>query len=90
METAKAVELELIPLLRQIGWASSNSEARRMLISGGLRIDGEVIEDDTIYFCGSEFIMSFGKRRWIRIIVECMKQFYSDDAREEWGKHHDV
>jgi len=80
----KAVEVNTVSLLRGIGWATSNMEARRMIESKGLRIDNEVVEDEEFFFAGSEFIMRFGKRRYIRIIFPAMKEFYNDSAEEEW------
>jgi tyrosyl-tRNA synthetase len=85
------IEVNLITLLREVlGWASSNSEAWRMVRSGGLCISNEVVTPDTVdgsgtfFYAGSEFIIQFGKRKWRRIIFPRMKQFYNDDAREEW------
>jgi hypothetical protein len=85
------VEVNLIRLLHEtLGWASSNSDAWRMIRSNGLRISNEIVTSDTVdesgtlLYAGSEFIIQFGKRKWRRIIFPRMKQFYNDDAREEW------
>lgn len=81
----KAVEIDTIQLLRDIGWANSNGEARRMLASNGLKIDNEVHTELTFFFTGSEFIMRFG-RKIIRILIPIMKQWYNDDARVEYER----
>jgi tyrosyl-tRNA synthetase len=74
----KAVEINTTQLLRDIGWANSNNEARRMIRSGGLRIDGEKHEEELFWFSGSSFVMQFGKRRFIRIRIPAMRQFYNE------------
>lgn len=80
----KVIEINLIDLLTQIGWADSRAAARRML-QGGLRIDNEPHTGiEPFYFAGSEFIMSYGKRRWIRIVFPAMKAYYADNAADEW------
>lgn len=75
----KAVAVNTIDLLTTIEWAKTRSEARRMIQSGGLWIDGERHEFiDPWFFAGSEFIMHFGKRRWAKIIFPAMKQYYKE------------
>lgn len=74
----KAVELSTVHILRMVGWAKSNGEARRMIQSGGLRIDGERHDLDEFYFTGSSFIMQYGRRLFARIHIPCMKEYYDD------------
>ncbi len=38
-------ELSIVKVLRQMGRISSNSEARRLIEQGGVRLDGETIND---------------------------------------------
>jgi hypothetical protein len=78
----KAIHIDTIKLLRDVGWANSNGESRRMIASKGLRIDNEIHTELDFFFTGSEFIMQFG-RKYIRIIIPVMKQWYNDDARIE-------
>lgn len=80
----KAVEINTIQLLRDVGWANSNGEARRMIASNGLKIDNEIHVEFEFFFAGSEFIMQFG-RKYIRVIIPIMKQWYNDDARKEYA-----
>ncbi len=80
MKTVTAVEVNTIQLLRDVGWAKSNNEARRMLNDGGLRIDGEKHQEDVFYFAGSEFIMQYGRRRFVRVRIPAMEQFYKESV----------
>ena len=43
--SASERELPILTVLRQIGRAKSNGEARRLIEQGGVRLDGEVISD---------------------------------------------
>lgn len=79
----KAVEINTVELLRVINWATSNSDARRIINSRGLKIDNELHTELIFFFTGSEFIMQFG-RKIIRILIPVMKQWYADNAREEY------
>lgn len=55
-------------LLVNLGAASSNSEARRLVEQGGLKIDGARIEDlKAPISIGSGMIIQVGKRRWWKI-----------------------
>jgi len=80
----KLATLSAVDILTQIKWAASKSEARRMLASGGVKIDGIRHIEEEFLFAGSEFIISFGKRKYARIVLPAMKEFYNDNAREEW------
>jgi len=75
----KLVELSTLSILRQIGWAKSNNEARRMIRSGGLRIDGEKHDLDEFYLAGSSFILQYGRRQFARIHIPAMKEYYDDN-----------
>ena len=46
----------------------SGSDARRMVQQGGVKIDGEKVEDfNTEYEVGKERVLQFGKRRFVKV-----------------------
>jgi tyrosyl-tRNA synthetase len=59
-----------LPALLASSFDISNSEARRLLGQGGVRLDGEVIAGDVLDLPGSELsgkVLQLGKRRFVRI-----------------------
>jgi len=58
-----------IDLLAMSGLVSSKSEARRVIQQKGLKIDGEIVENETVAVdLTSEKIMQKGKKDFIRVI----------------------
>jgi tyrosyl-tRNA synthetase len=62
----------LCHLMVQAGTAQSNSEASRLILGGGVQIDGEKILDprhrhDLV--AGAEFILKVGKKKFVKVIV---------------------
>jgi len=56
-------------LLCDAGLVASNGEARRLVKQGGVRIDGNKIENDTLELGPEgEFVLQAGKRRFARIV----------------------
>jgi tyrosyl-tRNA synthetase len=64
-------ELSLVHVLRQIGRATSNSQAKRLIEQGGVKLDGKVIRDIN-YFVSPEDgqIIQIGKRYFRRLKFE--------------------
>jgi tyrosyl-tRNA synthetase len=59
----------LIELVRGAGFASSNSEARRLIEGGGVRLDGETARDPLLAVTGkAEVVLQRGKNRFAKII----------------------
>jgi tyrosyl-tRNA synthetase len=59
----------IVDLLVESGLASSKSEARRLIQQGGVRLDGEKVEDiDLLVSTEGEMILQVGKRRFRRLI----------------------
>jgi len=56
--------------LSRSGLARSSSEARRLVEQGGVRIDGEVIEDPECHVSSGSHVVQRGKRRFLRLVVE--------------------
>ncbi|MDR1629488.1 MAG: tyrosine--tRNA ligase [Oscillospiraceae bacterium] len=65
-------EIMLFDLLRQVGFASSNGEARRQISGKGIKINGETVTDVMLKIIVDEsFILQFGKNKIdIKIIRE--------------------
>ncbi|MEW6701727.1 MAG: tyrosine--tRNA ligase [Bacteroidota bacterium] len=61
--------MEILELIVTVGFATSKAEARRLVIQGGVTIDGEKIGDinEIIKFDKSK-ILKVGKRRFIKLI----------------------
>ncbi len=58
----------IVDMLRAVGFATSNNEARRLVQQGGVRIDGEKIEDvDSELSFDSSVVLQAGRRRFARL-----------------------
>lgn len=63
-------DLPLVDLITRVGFASSKSDARRLVRQGGVSIDGEKISDLTFIVSSnthSEFVLRVGKRKFGRV-----------------------
>jgi tyrosyl-tRNA synthetase len=61
-------EIWIGELMKQIDFVKSNSEARRLISQGAVRVDGETIEDvDFRFVPGVNQVLEVGKRRVARI-----------------------
>ena len=57
--------------LKLAGFASSISEAQRLIEQGGVRVDGERVSDRALKFSpGQSFVIQAGKRKAARVTVE--------------------
>ncbi len=62
--------LGLVALLVLTGLAPSNSEARRLIAGGGVRIDGVAIKDDqAVVKPQQDMVLQVGKRRFIKLCL---------------------
>ncbi|MCD6109285.1 tyrosine--tRNA ligase [bacterium] len=62
-------EIKLINVIVNNGLASSNSEARRLLSQGAVKINGDKITDETITISSDkETVIQVGKRRFLKVI----------------------
>ena len=67
----KSVEILLVDLIKNLGFAPSKSEARRLIKSGAVRINREKIQDINYKLSlDREFILQVGKRKFARIKPE--------------------
>ncbi len=63
-----AEDLWVCELMKQLRFASSTSEARRLLSQGAVRVDGETVTDADFHFVpGTHKVLEVGKRRVARI-----------------------
>ena len=64
-------EIPLVQLLKQTGLTSSTSEAIRMIGQGGVKIDGEKVEDKGLRLGkGAEAVLQIGKRKYAKVLIE--------------------
>ncbi len=65
----RAVPYPIVELLVESGLASSRSQARRLIQQGGVRLDGERVEDvNHVFTIEGEIILQVGKRRFVRLV----------------------
>jgi tyrosyl-tRNA synthetase len=62
-------ESGLLDLLKGLGFAKSNSEARRLVAQGAVQVDGEVIGDPSLRLGAGSHLVKVGKRRFARVIL---------------------
>lgn len=69
-EISLTEETRLVVIMKQIGFAPSNSEANRLIKSGAVKINGEKIEDMafTVKPGFEPFVLQAGKRRIAKIV----------------------
>ena len=61
-------EINICDLLVEIGFASSKSEAKRMILGNGVKVDGEVITDiNKVITIAEGKVVQFGKNRFKKI-----------------------
>ena len=64
-------EVWIVDLITLAGFASTNGEARRFIRGGAVRLDGEVIGDETLSLEPGDVIgkvLQVGKRRYVRFV----------------------
>ena len=59
--------LSIVHVLRDAGLASSGSEATRNIQQGGVRIDGQRIEDRALQLAAGTYVVQVGKRKFARV-----------------------
>ncbi len=70
--TVSKPEIMLCELIKQVGFAPSNSEARRIIAGRGVKMDGTIIEDPMLIISVTKpFVLQFGKNKFIRIRNGC-------------------
>jgi tyrosyl-tRNA synthetase len=70
-EAMRDGEVSMARLMAGVGLASSNSEARRLIEQGGVRLDGEVLTDPEAEIPAERLrgrVLQVGRRRFVRIL----------------------
>jgi tyrosyl-tRNA synthetase len=63
-----AVPMWICELMKQLGFAASTSEARRLIAQRAVKVDGEVVTDMNYRFTpGQQSLLEVGKRKVARI-----------------------
>ena len=58
-------------MLKLAGLVESTSEANRAIDQGGIKLDGEKVNDKTLLLAkGTQVVAQVGKRKFARILVE--------------------
>ncbi|MDR3149795.1 MAG: tyrosine--tRNA ligase [Oscillospiraceae bacterium] len=66
--TVTETDLPVTELLCRVGFAASNSEARRNIQGRGVKINGETLTDTTIILkTNTPFVLQFGKNRFVKV-----------------------
>jgi tyrosyl-tRNA synthetase len=61
----------LCKALAEAGLVKSNSEGRRTILQGGVKVDSEKVADENCeLYKGKEYVIQVGKRRFARIRVQ--------------------
>jgi len=61
--------ISIVELLKAAGFAESNSDARRLISGGGIKLYGAVVTDSGMMLSGmSEVVISRGKNRFVRVL----------------------
>lgn len=62
--------LLIAQVLKQAGLTASTSEALRMIVQGGVKLDGEKVSDKTLKLgSGGPFVLQVGKRKFARVTI---------------------
>ena len=65
-------EVWIVDLITRAGFAGTNGEARRFVRGGGVRLGGEVVEDEKLTVAATDLdgkVLQVGKRRYARLAV---------------------
>lgn len=60
----------IVDLLLATEMVPSKSEARRLIVQGGVSIDGEKVLDGELNLEKSEFVLQKGKKKYLKIIIK--------------------
>jgi tyrosyl-tRNA synthetase len=61
--------LGLVKLLREAGLVASGSEAQRNIEQGGVKIDGQRVDDKALALAPGQYVVQVGKRKFARVTV---------------------
>ena len=61
--------LGILKVLREAGLASSGTEAQRNVEQGGVRVNGDRIEDKSLQLPAGTYVVQVGKRKFARVTL---------------------
>jgi tyrosyl-tRNA synthetase len=61
--------MNIVEIIKKVGFAQSNSEAKRLINQGGVYINNERISDVDILLKNGEYLLKVGKRKFVKIIL---------------------
>ncbi|MFM7568008.1 MAG: S4 domain-containing protein, partial [Betaproteobacteria bacterium] len=67
--TLGGAPLAIATLLKQAGLVSSTSEAIRNIEQGGVRVDGDKVDDRGLKLAAGTYVVQVGKRRFARVTL---------------------
>src|SRR5690554_2490340 len=59
----------ILKVLREAGLAASGSEAQRNVEQGGVRVDGQRVEDRSLQLAAGTYVVQVGKRKFARVTL---------------------
>ncbi|MGL2345348.1 tyrosine--tRNA ligase [Helicobacter pylori] len=59
----------ILDVLKQIGFCPSTSQARRDIQGGGVRINQEVVKDESYRFVKGNYVIQLGKKRFMKLNI---------------------
>jgi len=67
--TIGAGPIGVLKLLREAGLVTSGADAQRNVEQGGVKIDGQKVEDKSLQLNSGSYVVQVGKRRYARVTV---------------------
>lgn len=61
--------LGIVAVLREAGLAPSGSEATRNIQQGGVKVDGQKVEDKALQLTAGTYVVQVGKRKFARVTI---------------------
>jgi tyrosyl-tRNA synthetase len=65
-----AAATNIVDLLAEAKLAPSKSEARRLIAGGGVRVDGEKVDQDATIEPNGAYVVQVGKRKFVRVVPQ--------------------
>jgi tyrosyl-tRNA synthetase len=67
--TVAGAPVGILKLLREAGLVTSGAEAQRNVEQGGVRLDGDRVEDKGLQLAAGTYVVQVGKRKFARVTV---------------------
>jgi tyrosyl-tRNA synthetase len=67
--TVAGAPVGILKLLREAGLVASGAEAQRNVEQGGVRVDGDRVEDKALQLGAGTYVVQVGKRKFARVTV---------------------